>query len=116
MFYEEAACMLRHPLSEKNPRRETLERPDTQRRLCTDTAEFAGVKMENVCDTASPATSKETRQTGGKKSDTATGIESRHLPGIFRHLLSATKLYSIKAKNQDMTDMENFDFTPAWDF
>ena len=68
-------------------------------------------------ETASSATWKATRRpTGEKKSTIATGPITAIRPAHFAIRSDRYKLIFYYARNLDMTDTENFDFTPSWDF
>lgn len=101
----------------KNPRRETLERPDTQRRLCTDTGRIC--RSENGECTRTQLHRQPRRKT---PADWRKEIYYRYWtnhairPAHFAIRSERYKLIFYYAKNLDMTDTENFDFTPAWDF
>ena len=118
MFYEEAARMpfvIRYP--KKIPAGKRLKDLILNIDFAPTLAEFAGVKMENVQGHSF------TGNLGGKTpADWRKEIYYRYWtnhairPAHFAIRSERYKLIFYYAKNLDMTDTENFDFTPAWDF
>lgn len=118
MFYEEAARMpfvIRYP--KKIPAGKRLKDLILNIDFAPTLAEFAGVKMENVQGHSFTGNLE-----GKTPADWRKEIYYRYWtnhairPAHFAIRSERYKLIFYYAKNLDMTDTENFDFTPAWDF
>ena len=118
MFYEEAARMpfvIRYP--KKIPAGKRLKDLILNVDFAPTLAEFAGVKMENVQGHSFTGNLE-----GKTPADWRKEIYYRYWtnhairPAHFAIRSERYKLIFYYAKNLDMTDTENFDFTPAWDF
>lgn len=118
MFYEESARMpfvIRYP--KKIPAGQRLKDLVLNIDFAPTLAEFAGVKMENVqghsfTDNLEGKTPADWRKEIYYRYWTNHAIRPAH----FAIRSDRYKLIFYYARNLDMTDTENFDFTPAWDF
>lgn len=118
MFYEESARMpfvIRYP--KKVPAGKRLDDLILNVDFAPTLAEFAGVKMENV-----QGDSFVSNLEGNTPTDWRKEIYYRYWtnhairPAHFAIRSDRYKLIFYYARNLDMTDTENFDFTPSWDF